>query len=335
MDSGKEAPYSIGRLARLSGVTVKTIRHYSDVGVLPPSGITEAGYRMYSEADRSRLELIRTLRAAGFGLAEIGDILEGESEASGALRLQVETLDLQIRTLRRRRRLLESALESGAEDEQRYPDRTQALGVLEAKEREAFLAEHLERGLQGTPVDPGAKAGFWRAIVSGMPEELDEEQLAAWTELAKLASDDSFVEALKNQTKPVSGTVEEDLDPAVWNEAVNTAMGRAKSAVREERSPTGEHGQSVVAEWVEASARAAGRRDYARFAGLMLSHHKRTYDPRMERYWELIATLKRWEYDANMARAYGWLVEGLRWHATERPSSASDDTVRIDFADRP
>lgn len=335
MDSGKEAPYSIGRLARMSGVTVKTIRHYSDVGVLPPSGITEAGYRMYSEADRSRLQLIRTLRAAGFGLSEIGAILEEESEASDALRLQMETLDLQIRTLRRRRKLLESALQSDAEDEQRYPDRAQALGVLEAKEREAFLAEHLERGLQGAPVDPEAKAGFWRAIVSGMPEELDEEQLAAWTELAKLASDDSFVAALKNQTKPVSETAEENLDPTGWNEAVNTAIGRAKSAVREGRPPTGEHGQGVVADWVEASARAAGKRDDARFAERMLSHHERTYDPRMERYWELIATLKQWEYDATMAQAYGWLVEGLRWQVTEPPSSVGDDRIHVDFADRP
>ena len=335
MGSEKEAPYSIGKLARMSGVTVKTIRHYSDVGVLPPSEITEAGYRMYSEGDRSRLELIRTLRAAGFGLPEIGAILEEESEASDALRLQMETLDLQIRTLRRRRKLLESALESGGEDEQPYPGRAQALGILEAKEREAFLAEHLERGLQGAPVDPEAKAGFWRAIVSDMPEELDEGQLAAWTELAKLASDDSFVEALKNQTTPIPGTAEDGLDSTGWNEAVTTAIGRAKSAVREGRSPTGEHGQSVVADWVQASGRAAGTQDDARFAERMLSHHERTYDPRMERYWELIAALKRWEYDPTIARAYGWLVEGLRWQVMECPSSVGDDKTRVGFADRP
>ena len=184
-------------------------------------------------------------------------------------------------------------------------------------------------------MDPEAKAGFWRAIVSGMPEELDEGQLAAWTELAKLASDDSFVEALKNQTTPIPGTAEDGLDPTGWNEAVTTAIGRAKSAVREGRSPTGEHGQSVVADWVQASGRAAGKRDEARFAERMLSHHERTYDPRMERYWELIATLKRWEYDPTIARAYGWLVEGLRWQVTERPSSVGDDKTRVDFADRP
>jgi DNA-binding transcriptional MerR regulator len=57
VEEKKDGLYKIGELSRLSGVSIKTIRHYSDQGVLPPSGVTEAGYRLYSEADRSRLEL--------------------------------------------------------------------------------------------------------------------------------------------------------------------------------------------------------------------------------------------------------------------------------------
>ena len=319
MGSEKEAPYSIGKLARMSGVTVKTIRHYSDVGVLPPSRVTEAGYRMYSEADRSRLELIRTLRAAGFGLSDLAAMLEDKGETPDALRLQLQTVDLQLRNLRRRRRLLESALkDNGANAERSYPDRVHALGLLEAREREAFLAEHLEKGLEGTPVDPEAKAGFWQAIVSGMPEELDDAQLAAWTELAKLASDESFVEALRKQTTPVPGSAEGDFDPTGWNGTIVAAFEEAKLAVREGPPPTGERGQRVIGDWIEASARAAGRLDDAHFPEWLLSHFERTYDPRMERYWELIATLKRWEYDPSMAKAYGWLIEGLRWRVSGR-----------------
>lgn len=319
VDSEKAAPYSIGELARRSGVPVKTIRHYSDVGVLPPSGVTEAGYRMYSEADRARLELIRTLRAAGFGLSDIAAMLEDQSETPEALRLQLETVDLQLRNLRRRRRLLESALEGNeAVVEQAYPDRVHALGLLEAREREAFLAEHLERGLEGTPVDPEAKAGFWRAIVSGMPEELDDTQLAAWTELAKLASDESFMEALREQTKPIPESAGGEFDPAGWNAAITVAFEEAKLAVREGSPPTGESAQRVIKEWMAASARAVGRRDDAHFSEWLLSHFERTYDTRMERYWELLATLKRWEYDPAIAKAYGWLIEGLRWRVSER-----------------
>jgi DNA-binding transcriptional MerR regulator len=330
MDQGKEASYSIGEVARGSGVPVKTIRHYSDAGVLPPSKITEAGYRMYSEEDRSRLELIRTLRAAGFGLPEVKTLLEGENGTSDALRLQIKTVDLQLRTLRRRRRLLESALEGGEGTEHRYPDRAQALGLLEAEEREAFLAEHLERGLEGVPIDPDTKAWFWQGIVSGMPAELDEEQLAAWTELAELASDESFVEALRDQIKPVSEAAGDDFDSAGWNEAVKAAFDEGVRAVREGRSPTGEYEQRVVADWIEASARAMGGEDDLKLAEWMLSHFERTYDSRMERYWELIATLKRWEYDPAIAKAYRWLIEGLRWRVAESSSAESESGVSPD-----
>lgn len=240
-------------------------------------------------------------------------MLEGEGEISEAIELQMETVDLQLRSLRRRRKLLESTLEGGEGAEQSYPERAQALRLLEAREREAFLTEHLERSLEGMLVDPEAKAAFWRAIVSGMPEDLDEEQLAAWTELAKLASDESFVEALKEQTKPVSQTAEADFDPTGWNEAVTAAFDEAKLAVREGLPPTGERGRRVLVGWIEASAQAVGEQHDACFAEWLLSHHERTYDPRMERYWELIATIKGWEYDPTIAKAYGWLIEGLRW----------------------
>lgn len=314
MEEKEDGLYKIGEISRLSGVSVKTIRHYSDVGVLPPSGVTEAGYRMYSEDDRSRLELVRTLRAAGFDLPTVRRLLEGDVDPSEALGLQAEAVDLQLRTLTRRRALLRSALGKDGDGGPgaSYPDRARALGLLEAREREAFLAEHLRRGLDGAPVDPDTEAWFWRRIVSGMPDELDEGQLEAWAELARLASDDTFVEAIRRQTEPVWEAADGNLDPAGWSGAVRSAIDEAASAVREGRPPTGEREQRVVADWVEASARALGRQDDPHFAEWMLSHYEGTYDPRMERYWELMATLKRWEYDPTVAAAYRWLIEGLR-----------------------
>jgi DNA-binding transcriptional MerR regulator len=307
----RDSLYTIGELARRSGVSVKTIRHYSDVGVLPPSQVTRAGYRLYSEEDRSRLELVRTLRAAGFDLPTITRLVGGEGAASEALKLQAEALDLQLRTLKRRRALLESALGDGAAAAS-YPDRARALGLLEAREREAFLTEHLERSLEGVPIDPDAKAWFWQRIVSGMPEELDDEQLEAWAELAQLASDETFVEALREQTKPVWEAAEGSFDSGSWNEAVRAALEEAARAVREGRPPTGERERAVVEGWIHGSARAMGKQDDPHFARWMLSHYERTYDPRMERYWELIAILKGWNYDPTVAKAYRWLIEGLR-----------------------
>jgi DNA-binding transcriptional MerR regulator len=69
--------FSIGELAQRSGVPVKTIRHYADEGVLPPSATSEAGYRFYSAADARRLGVVRSLRALGFSLPAIASMLDG------------------------------------------------------------------------------------------------------------------------------------------------------------------------------------------------------------------------------------------------------------------
>jgi hypothetical protein len=273
---------------------------------------------------------VRALRAAGFDLRTIRRLLEGGVDPSEALRLQAEAVDLQLKTLTRRRALLRSALGGDGGPGTSYPDRARALGLLEAREREAFLAEHLERGLDGAPMDPDTKAWFWRGIVSGMPEELDEEQLEAWTELARIASDETFIEAIRAQTKPVSEEAGGNLDPAGWSAAARAAIDEAAGAVREGRSPTGEHGERAIAGWIEASARAMGKQDDPRFAEWMLSHYERTNDPRMERYWELMATLKQWQYDPTVAKAYRWLIEGLRWRVAGGRRADGEGSMRRD-----
>jgi DNA-binding transcriptional MerR regulator len=59
---------SIGEVAKLTGMPVKTLRYYADEGIVPPSGRSRSGYRLYADADVAKLELVRTLRDAGLGL---------------------------------------------------------------------------------------------------------------------------------------------------------------------------------------------------------------------------------------------------------------------------
>jgi hypothetical protein len=55
---------SIGELARLTGLPVKTIRYYSDLGLAPEAGRGSSSYRRYDEAGLARIELVRTLRTS-------------------------------------------------------------------------------------------------------------------------------------------------------------------------------------------------------------------------------------------------------------------------------
>ena len=69
--------WKIGELATVTGVTVRTLRHHHDIGLLEPIERTESGHRLYSAANVRRLYAIRTLRALGLPLEEIGAVLDG------------------------------------------------------------------------------------------------------------------------------------------------------------------------------------------------------------------------------------------------------------------
>ena len=64
-----ERKFTIGQLAELAGVPRKTIRYYEEVGVLPPPRRSDAGYRLYSDIDVRRMELVRRARALDMALA--------------------------------------------------------------------------------------------------------------------------------------------------------------------------------------------------------------------------------------------------------------------------
>ncbi|PZG03109.1 MerR family transcriptional regulator [Nonomuraea aridisoli] len=67
---------SVGQVARLAGVTVRTLHHYDEIGLLTPGERTHAGYRRYTDADLIRLQHILLYRELGFPLDEIAVILD-------------------------------------------------------------------------------------------------------------------------------------------------------------------------------------------------------------------------------------------------------------------
>ena len=66
----------MGRVAELTGVTVRTLHHYDEIGLVQPSARTAAGYRAYSAGDVERLRGVLAYRRLGFGLREIADLVD-------------------------------------------------------------------------------------------------------------------------------------------------------------------------------------------------------------------------------------------------------------------
>jgi len=65
----------IGELAERTGLSLRTIRHYDEIGLLKPSGRTDGGFRLYTEPDLERLLLIRRMKPLGFALDEMVELL--------------------------------------------------------------------------------------------------------------------------------------------------------------------------------------------------------------------------------------------------------------------
>ncbi|WP_067726877.1 MerR family transcriptional regulator [Oceanobacillus damuensis] len=71
--------YTIGKLSKSTGVTVRTLDYYDEIGLIKPSSKTSGGHRLYSEDDVMRLERVLALKYMGFSLEQIRDILENST----------------------------------------------------------------------------------------------------------------------------------------------------------------------------------------------------------------------------------------------------------------
>ena len=94
--------YSVSQVAGLAGVTIRTLHHYDEIGLLSPSGRSAAGYRIYEGPDLERLQQILFYRELGFALEEIAAIVDDpRTDAVGHLRRQRGLLTERIERLRK------------------------------------------------------------------------------------------------------------------------------------------------------------------------------------------------------------------------------------------
>lgn len=105
--------HTVSDVARLSGVTVRTLHHYDEIGLLVPSGRSNAGYREYSAEDLDRLRQIVAYRACGLSLADIAEVLAAPvTERAEHLTRQIALLDSRLAEMARQRSTLAKELEA-------------------------------------------------------------------------------------------------------------------------------------------------------------------------------------------------------------------------------
>lgn len=278
--------YTIGELSGLSGVPVRRIRFYSDKGLLPPSTRTMANYRVYSDADAARLELIQALRATGASLAAIRGILARKTSLAELLTLRLSALEAEIAGKRRIAATLRAAL--------RHPEPTPddirrlwTMTSLSNADMRALTARFFEE-VTGDGISPEWKREALAAGTPELPEDPSPEQIDAFAELRAMLTDPALIASAKTDAATMWTA---DFDPAAYHAAAERILAAIRLAMAKGEAPDSQSGQAIARDWLDASAKAMKRLPDAAFRDWHLDQYRRHHD-RSLRYQQLLAILR-------------------------------------------
>lgn len=242
----------VGALARATGLTVRTLHHYEEIGLLLPSERTAAGHRLYGVAEVRRLHQIASLRQLGLSLEEIRAALDREEQSLAAvLALQIRRLRTRIQAEESLLARLEALLERLDAGEADVGLRELATSVGETVRLERYytpdqldlLAER-ERSLGPEALRDAARRwqevfrGFARAVKRGMAPDHPEVQAVAREALSLVemftGGDPGIAASLQSLYREeghrrVAGQHGMEIPPQVWAFA-QEAMAAARAA---------------------------------------------------------------------------------------------------------
>ena len=105
---------TVNEMSKLAGVSVRTLHHYDTIGLLKPTQVTEAGYRLYDDAALERLSMILVFRELGLSLRQIGDILHApDFDRNRVLETQIKLMQERVGKLQDRIALAKGILTIG------------------------------------------------------------------------------------------------------------------------------------------------------------------------------------------------------------------------------
>ncbi|MEJ3745674.1 MerR family transcriptional regulator [Actinomycetes bacterium KLBMP 9797] len=317
MDGGTY--YTIGDLARRTGLTVKAIRFYSDRGIVPPADRSPAGYRRYGADAAARLDLVRTLRDLGLGLATIRKVVDREVTLPEVAAAHAEALAVQIRLLRTRRAVLTAVARRGSSPEEM--EVIHKLATLSADERQRLVDEFLDSVFAGRRDDPGL-AGIARTMTPELPDEPDDAQVEAWIRLAELSRDPDFRAVLRRTAEQHAADQPAASPPR--RDVVAVVRDQAGSAVAAGVDPAAPEAGAIVAAIVAWYADACDLPDGADLRQRLLTRLETANDPRRERYVELLSVVNGWPAPETLTAVLGWFTTAL--HATLPASLIKGDS---------
>jgi DNA-binding transcriptional MerR regulator len=308
----------IGELARRTGLTVKTVRYYSDLGLVPEAERTLSGYRRYDGAALVRLEFVRTLRELGLDLATVRRILERHSDLPAVAASHADALGAQIRLLRIQRSALRAL--ARRQPTPKEVERMNRIAQATADERRHLIQEFVDSIFEDADIAPELAPQArqfherMRSVTPELPDEPTDEQVDAWIELAELIREPTFRDKLREMGRRSFGG-DSAVAPADSQRLATLVTEKAGAAHAAGIDPASAAATPVVDELAGAFAASGGRTDDPAYRRELLDQLELAIEPRAERYWQLMAIINGWPPIPATTHLWAWFVAALRARA--------------------
>ena len=204
---------TVTEVSRLTGVSVRTLHHYDYIGLLKPSQVSEAGYRLYDEAALERLYLILVFRELGLSLREIGQVLDTtDHERNRVLEQQIQLMQKKVNGLQNRISLAKGILLLGVNymdfkdfDAQKMDEYSAQAKALYGKTDAYKEFEHKSKNrTQEQEKDLGGKVmALFTKLGKLRPCEPDSQEALAWAKELQ----DFFTEHFYTCTPQILGSL--------------------------------------------------------------------------------------------------------------------------------
>ncbi|MER7751069.1 MerR family transcriptional regulator [Kitasatospora sp. NPDC097643] len=296
--------WSIGELAEHAGVTVKTVRFYSDRGLLPEAGRSTGGHRRYGPEALDRLRLIRSLRTLDLPVPEVGRLLEQDEVLGDALEdavaRQLRELGSQLTALRWREAALKLLHDCPPQER---AERLTLIGGLSTPPDTTALARFWRRTLP--PRMPARlTASIVEAAVPQPPDDPAPGQVLAFARLHALALTGCSGQGHCPNEKARSN---QDYRADVLYQGLEEAYALASTQLLAGRDP--DEGEALDS-FVAAHAASWRTRDTPAFRTRLSALLTLTDDPVIDRYWRLAEELTG-PGETTLGTAHSWLRTAL------------------------
>jgi DNA-binding transcriptional MerR regulator len=296
---------TIGQLASRTGLAVRTIRYWSDIGAVPPAGRSSGGHRLYDAESVARLELVATLRELGLGLEEVRRVLAREDTVADVAAAHVAALDAQIRSLRLTRAVLSAVA-------RRHPGTEEMtlmnkLARLSAQERRQIIDDFIAEVFTGLDADPKLREKL-QLTAPELPQDPTPEQVSAWVELAELVQDPGFRQRMRKMAEyhaggGAAGGPGQGTSMRGFTQTMTALVGQARQRGIAPDSPQAAQVVSTLLDGADPARRAYVRERLEAGVG-----------SQSDRYHELLAVINGQQSRPSRAADLEWLIAAIDSH---------------------